>query len=345
MAVPPEQTSDRELRSRHSHEPKSEWIVAHAVASPTRLLILLLSLAALWGGAFFGYEALQPGPKVGSGSLPADVAFQASKLSPATLDALATLRATATELPAPGPGDWLSEHRESGQTFQQYVTGSPTLPRGRRRFLCVAPLGPFTQPEEALLDETCAYLERYFGLEVRRLDPIPLPLDGGGDDGLPASAVRLTGRGFGPQVRSEWVLQKVLRPRLPDDAAVLIGFTARDLWPGRGWNFVFGQADLRRRVGVWSLARLGDPAGDEAERGMLLRRTLQVATHETGHMLGMRHCIAFACNMNGSNHLAESDSRPLDLCPTCTAKLVWATDVRLGERSRALAAWRAKRQL
>ncbi len=39
----------------------------------------------------------------------------------------------------------------------------------------------------------------------------------------------------------------------------MLALTTSDLWPGEGWNFVFGQASLSERVGVWSLHRLGNP--------------------------------------------------------------------------------------
>ena len=38
----------------------------------------------------------------------------------------------------------------------------------------------------------------------------------------------------------------------------------------------------------------------------------------------MLHCIAFECNMNGSNSLPESDRTPLALCPECVAKIWWS---------------------
>ena len=38
-------------------------------------------------------------------------------------------------------------------------------------------------------------------------------------------------------------------------------------------------------------------------------------------MFGVRHCIYYECLMNGSNHLQESDSRPLELCVVCLRKL------------------------
>jgi hypothetical protein len=83
-----------------------------------------------------------------------------------------------------------------------------------------------------------------------------------------------------------------LTRRLPADAFALAAVTAVALYPDEAWNFVFGQASLRTRVGVFSFARY-DPAffdeprspGDDA---LILRRMLEVLIHEVGHMFGLR---------------------------------------------------------
>jgi archaemetzincin len=93
-----------------------------------------------------------------------------------------------------------------------------------------------------------------------------------------------------------------------------------DLWPGKGWNYVFGEANLRQRTGVWSVYHDGDP---ETDFRLCLRRTLSIASHETGHILGLAHCTAHLCLMNGSNHQQEKDRRPMHLCPICLRKLCW----------------------
>jgi archaemetzincin len=41
----------------------------------------------------------------------------------------------------------------------------------------------------------------------------------------------------------------------------------------------------------------------------------------------MRHCTAFRCLMNGSNHQGERDAKPLHLCPVCLWKLCWNLQV------------------
>ena len=67
------------------------------------------------------------------------------------------------------------------------------------------------------------------------------------------------------------------------------------------------------------------PKQDDDAFRLCLLRTIKVATHETGHMFSMQHCIQLECNMNGSNNLPESDRHPLEVCPNCLAKLCHAT--------------------
>jgi archaemetzincin len=131
-----------------------------------------------------------------------------------------------------------------------------------------------------------------------------------------------------------------LKTRVPADAFCVLAITMQDLYPEPSWNFVFGQASLRERAGVYSFARY-DPAfyGETRDKNyetLLLRRSCKVLAHETGHMFGLAHCTFFNCLMNGSNHLAESDRRPLHLCPVCLRKLQWSIGFDVLERYRAL---------
>jgi archaemetzincin len=50
-----------------------------------------------------------------------------------------------------------------------------------------------------------------------------------------------------------------LQGRLSKDAFCLLGITMEDLYSDPSWNFVFGEASFRERVGVYSFARY-DPA-------------------------------------------------------------------------------------
>jgi len=53
----------------------------------------------------------------------------------------------AAPLPKPGPGDWLAQHSESGQTFAQYLRAKPVrkCETKNRIFLCL--IGDFS-PEQ-----------------------------------------------------------------------------------------------------------------------------------------------------------------------------------------------------
>ena len=249
-----------------------------------------------------------------------------------------TLRPLHKKPGKPRRGDWLYHHHEPGQTFRQYLACGPVLPRGRRRTIYIQPIGDFSEAQRRIIDLTADFMQRCFDRPVKVRGNLPLST-------IPQEARRVHPTWGVKQILTTYVLDDVLAPRLPKDAAALIAFTTSDLWPGPGWNFVFGQASLRKRVGVWSLHRNGDPdPGKDAFRLCLLR-TLKTATHETGHMFSMLHCTAFECNMCGSNHREESDARPLWLCPECMAKLCWATGTDPAERYRRLAEFAGKHGL
>ena len=117
-----------------------------------------------------------------------------------------------------------------------------------------------------------------------------------------------------------------LRVRLPRDAFCLLGVTLEDLYPDPSWNFVFGQASLTGRTGIYSFVRYdpafyGEQKTKEEAAALRQRRSLKVLAHETAHMFAVTHCVYFSCLMNGSNHLDESDGHPFHLCPVCLRKL------------------------
>jgi archaemetzincin len=223
-----------------------------------------------------------------------------------------------TRLGKPESGDWLEQHKETGQTYDQYLKGNPVCAEKERRTITLQPLGDFNKTQRKIADLTSEFMGVYFQLPVQMLDPLPLSK-------IPDEARRKTKGSSEEQLLTTYILSDLLKPKVPKDASTLIAITPADLWPGEGWNFVFGQASLNDRVGVWSFHRFGDPEKNEEAFRLCLRRTIQVATHETGHMFSMKHCIEWECNMNGSNNLAESDRHPLEVCPHCLAKLCHAT--------------------
>jgi archaemetzincin len=248
----------------------------------------------------------------------------------------AALRTTAARIKPlfqvkqkPRPGDWLAQHREPGQTFDQYLRSRPTRAGDRWTTIYIQPLGDFNKTQQQLVNQTADMVQRFYGMRVRLLEPLGLEV-------IPDKARRVHPSWGDKQLLTTYILYDVLRPRRPNDAVAVLALTSSDLWPGEGWNFVFGQADLRQRVGVWSLYRNGDPDKSDADYRLCLRRTLKTATHELGHMFGILHCTAYECGMNGSNHRAESDRQPLAFCPECVAKVWWACRVDPVKRYREL---------
>ena len=232
----------------------------------------------------------------------------------------------------PKSGDWLAEHEEDGQTFAEYRSAEPILPQGKRRVIYLQPLGEFDKDRQRIVRLTAEYLRIHFDRPVKLLETLP-------PSAVPDSARRTHPSWGTRQILTTYVMDRVLLPKLPDDAAAMIALTSSDLWPGKGWNFVFGQAYLRKRVGVWSIYRNGDPSGSAADSRLVLTRTIKTAAHEIGHMFTLQHCVRYECLMNGANNRAESDAQPMALCPECVAKICWATGAEPAPRFKKLAAF------
>jgi archaemetzincin len=234
-------------------------------------------------------------------------------------------------LPAPKPGDWLAEHPEDGQTFDQFVDCDPNKPDVTRSKIYLQPLGTFPEGLSPSVEALRTYAATFFAMEVTVLPP----LSAGG----PSTRTRVNPYTGNRQILTTDILD-LLRKRLPKDGFCTLAITMNDLYPDPWWNFVFGQASLRDRVGVFSFARY-DPAFYGEKQGkdykeILLRRSCKVLAHEMAHIFSLEHCIFFMCLMNGSNHLEESDARPLHLCPVCLRKLQLSIGFDVVERYREL---------
>ena len=210
----------------------------------------------------------------------------------------------------PESGDWLLSHPEGGQTFDQYLAAEPVRRSQKLTTIYLLLLGDFTPEQRKVLATTQEYLSLFYQSPAKVLREMPLA-------DIPARARRQE------QIQTGYVLNEVLLKGRPADALAYLCFTSSDLYPDDRWNYVFGQATLGDRTGVWSIYRNGDPAESDDLFAKCLRRTMHTASHETGHILSIQHCIAFECNMNGSNSLSESDRRPMHFCPVCLRKVLW----------------------
>lgn len=226
----------------------------------------------------------------------------------------------------PEADEWLATFKEKGQTFEEYINNNPTLPTEQRQTLYVQPLGKFDAKQLRVIAQTAEFLGIFYDLPVKTL-PVKKY-----DKPLSMKNTRNNPFTYQEQVRTGYILDDILKPNLPDDAAALIAFTNEDLYPDKDFNYVFGQATFENRVGVWSLYRLQE----NVKNDIFLLRTLKIAAHETGHMFSISHCTKYECMMSGTNHLGETDSRPVDACPECTAKIVWMKKQNPSERFKIL---------
>jgi archaemetzincin len=88
----------------------------------------------------------------------------------------------------------------------------------------------------------------------------------------------------------------------------LLGIVDVDLYVPE-LNFVFGEADARQGVAVFSLARL-----HTSDRDRFVHRAATEAIHELGHTFKLTHCDNPQCVMWFSNTLAETDRKGTEFC-------------------------------
>jgi archaemetzincin len=310
----------------------SRWLYADASAAviartysakDMQSLIYAVMLSFLVTGPAMAFEA--PGPE-----------SRRQAIGPTNSLSAAMQRALQPDedfkpIPVPGPDDWLTAHPERGQTFNDFQLFPGNKPDKIRHTIYFQALGDFPAQVSPSLEKLREFASAYFQMNVKLLPPIP--------SAEQPFKTRINSRTRNRQVLTADIL-RFLPQKLPGDAYCLLAITMDDLYPDPTWNFVFGQASLQERVGVYSFARY-DPVFYHLPRGkdyeqILLRRSCKALVHETAHMFGLTHCIYFSCVMNDSNHLEESDRRPFHLCPVCLRKLHHSVEFDVVKREREL---------
>jgi archaemetzincin len=59
---------------------------------------------------------------------------------------------------------------------------------------------------------------------------------------------------FGKQYLAQDILA-YMEKRVPSDAYCVMGITLKDIYPGDSWNYVYGWAKYKARVGIFSFIR------------------------------------------------------------------------------------------
>jgi len=150
----------------------------------------------------------------------------------------------------PKKGDWLAEHHEVGQSFDDFLRSNPNRPDDIRNKIHLQPLGEFPEMQSPSLATLKLLTSAFFHMDVELLPPLDI------DEAKVRT--RLNPYTGNRQILTTDILT-FLKKRLPKDAFCLLAITMEDLYPHPSWNFVFGQASPHDRVGIFSFARY-DPA-------------------------------------------------------------------------------------
>jgi archaemetzincin len=168
--------------------------------------------------------------------------------------------------------------------------------------LVLVPLG---SPPPEVVKRVAAMLREVYGVDVR-----------------PAAGCPDPPQALDPQ-RDQWSAVTMLRVLLAGarDGERVLGITERDLFVPV-LSFVYGQAQLRGRVAVISLARLRPEFhGLRPDAELLAARAVKEAVHEVGHVYGLVHCLDRRCPMALSLGLEDLDHKTATPCPSCAALL------------------------
>jgi len=168
-----------------------------------------------------------------------------------------------------------------------------------RKKVCIIPIGTI---DKEILHHTQKELEDRFNIEIdigRQLEE-------------PSYAYHKQKK----QYHSTKILKRIHKSGLTGYDRIL-GIADVDLYvPER--TFVFGEADIKKKVAVISLTRLRQRFYDLPEDLTLFRKRIIIeAVHELGHTYGLRHCTNNKCVMFLSKILSDTDQKGDALCSNC----------------------------
>ncbi len=91
----------------------------------------------------------------------------------------------------------------------------------------------------------------------------------------------------------------------------------------KGLNFVFGEADPLTGVASVYTKRLDQRFyGEKLDPTLYAERVVKEIIHETGHLLGLEHCMNRGCVMNFSNSILDVDAKTKCFCDKCSQRLI-----------------------
>ncbi|CAF1306343.1 unnamed protein product [Rotaria sp. Silwood1] len=257
--------------------------------------------------------------------------------------------------------DWLANYKEKGQTYKRFLNECPFVNNNSssQKYIYLTLLDNDNRLSLLNIDRLIDYTQRFFQMEIKLL---PLFTNFNWNEKKKTwictmkskndstKDITLRTRYNSTSEHSQICVHNILnllKTSLPNDARCLVAITLHDLYSDESDLFIAGLCYGNRSVAIFSFFRY-DPRLEFSEEfwydwkikkiksklmsTIILLRSCRLLTHEIGHLLGIDHCIYYACLMNGSGHLEEDFSQPLFLCPIDLRKLLQLTNFDFIER-------------
>jgi archaemetzincin len=149
-----------------------------------------------------------------------------------------------TPMPKPEPGDWLASQKEKPQPFDSYKLPYVNFVTPDKRTIYLQPYGKFNKE---FMEKLVAFCEVFYPGTLVKILP---------EKDLLASIPNIRHRKncYGEQYVCDDILA-YMKTCVPKDAYCVMGITLHDIYPGPNWNYVYGWATYRARVGIFSFLR------------------------------------------------------------------------------------------
>ncbi|TFF63551.1 MAG: hypothetical protein EU521_01200 [Promethearchaeota archaeon] len=177
------------------------------------------------------------------------------------------------------------------------------------------------QPIGEIDEEIIKYLKK----ELKKIFSLPKLIFKTSEKPLPLKDSEYNkGRG---QYNGSKIVNRLLNHQYEQEIFRVLGIMDEDLY-SKNLNFIFGIATTSKNklvnnfaVALISVRRLRETFyGKRKNKNLFRKRVLKEAIHELGHTFGLGHCNNY-CIMRFSNHLGETDQKPLTFCDSCSKQI------------------------